>query len=126
VLRIQNAAGNSAVARLIQRAAAGDTVLARAPKAVSAPHKPVGLTLAEQNWDRATLAGHAEDAYDAGDYGHAAALYERIYELSPHGDVALRIAQCYDHLKDEKQAKHWRNLARGVDDTVPPVWYQQH
>ena len=114
----------------MQRASQGEPVLARAPAggvsaAANKKGKATGLTYQEQNWDRPALAGHAGDAYNAGDYGHAVSLYERLYELAADGSTALRIAQCYDRLTDPDQAKHWRNKAHGIDDTVPPVSAQQ-
>jgi hypothetical protein len=77
------------------------------------------------HWTRPELAGHAADAYNAGDFGHAVALYERLYELAPDRSVALKIYQCYKKLADEQAAKHWLSVSHGVDDTVPPVSYQQ-
>ncbi len=125
LLRLQRGAGNAAVGRIVQRAIHGDAVLARDARKAGKPGKSLGLSMSEQSWDRPTLAGHAADAYDAGDYGHAVALYERLYELAPDRSVAMKVAQCYDHLRDQPQAKHWHNLAHGVDDTVPAVADQQ-
>jgi hypothetical protein len=124
VLELQQTAGNAAVARLVQR------WLARRPKpahaAAAAPAaKSRPLTIAEEHWDRPTLIGHAGDAFNGGDFAHAAALYERAYELSPSRDIALNIYRCYQKLGDSKQAEHWLSVHHGTDQPTPPVEYQQ-
>jgi hypothetical protein len=113
-LRLQRTAGNASVARLLARAPGKGGAPAAKPKAYS-------LSIAESHWDRAALLGHARDAFNAADYGHAAALLERAYELSPGRDLALEIYRCYQKLGDKKQAGHWLSLHHGVDDTSPPT-----
>jgi hypothetical protein len=121
LLRLQRTAGNAAVTKLLDGAS---RALARAPRKGAAPAakpKAYSLSISESHWDRAALLGHARDAFNAADYGHAAALLERAYELSPGRDIALEIYRCYQKLGDKKQAEHWLSLHHGVDDTAPPT-----
>jgi hypothetical protein len=136
VLRLQRMTGNSAVARIVQ-----GSVLARAPKSKAKPKKAPApkpaapapaarphkssLSISEEKWDRATLIGHARDAENAKEWGHAAALYERAYELTPAKDVALRLYLVYKKLGDAKQAQHWLDISHGEQEAAPPVSYQQ-
>lgn len=129
VLRLQRAAGNAAVAQLARapakRKAPPAKQAVKAPPAKAGKAKVTPLSIAEQHWDRPALAGHAADAYKAGDIAHAVALYERLYELAPDRSVALQISTCYRKLHDQQQAEHWFKVSRGIDDSVPPVESQQ-
>jgi hypothetical protein len=126
LLRLQRTAGNAAVTKLLDGAS---RALARAPRKGAAPAakpKAYSLSISESHWDRAALLGHARDAFNAADYGHAAALLERAYELSPGRDIALEIYRCYQKLGDKKQAEHWLSLHHGAaTGDEPPVAYQQ-
>ena len=131
MLRLQGAAGNAAVARLARAPAKRKPPASKPPagKAAAGKKPPKAkitpLSIAEEHWDRPALAGHAADAYKAGDFAHAVALYERLYELAPDRSVALQISTCYRKLHDEEQAEHWFKVSRGIDDSVPPVESQQ-
>lgn len=120
--------GNAALTKLLDGASGA---LARAPRKGAAPApaakpKAYSLSISESHWDRAALLGHARDAFNAADYGHAAALLERAYELSPGRDIALEIYRCYQKLGDKKQAEHWLSVHRGAaTGDEPPVAYQQ-
>jgi tetratricopeptide (TPR) repeat protein len=105
-------------------------IVARAPRGGAAKPAPApkayGLSIGEMKFDRAALVGHGRDAYVAGEYAHAAALYERAYELTPARDVALEIYRCYQKLGDQKSAEHWLAVHRGAaTGNEPPVAYQQ-
>ena len=140
LLDLQQTSGNAAVTRLVQRSASDRGAVARKPKpahagaggATGGAHKSAGLSLGESSFDRAALIGHAGDAFNAGDYAHAAALLERAYELSPSRDIALNIYRCYQKLGDQKQAEHWLAVHHGEGEAHhgegeagPPVAYQQ-
>ena len=83
LVRLQRTAGNAAVTKLLARAPSKGATPAPAAKP-----KAYSLSISESHWDRAALVGHARDAFNAADYGHAAALLERAYELSPGRDIA--------------------------------------
>lgn len=121
LLRLQRIAGNAAVTRLLGGALARAPRKGTAPAPAAKPPKAYSLSISESHWDRAALLGHAHDAFNAADYGHAAALLERAYELSPGRDIALEIYRCYQKLGDKKQAEHWLAVHHGVDDTAPPM-----
>jgi hypothetical protein len=131
---LQQSAGNAAVARLVRGwSSAEPAVLARAPKAhgatpAPAKKKPYSLTLAEEGWDRPTLIGHAGDVFDQNAFDHAAALYERAYELQKDRGLAMNIYRCYHKLGDQESADHWIAISQGRNaetENAPPVSYQQ-
>jgi tetratricopeptide (TPR) repeat protein len=110
---------------------AGMGVLARKPAAKAAAakklgYKPYSLTFQQENWDYATLVGHAADMRNQGDLPQAAALYEKAYELNPRRDIAFNLYRIYKDLKDDEKAEHWLGVANGKPhENTPPVSYQQ-
>jgi hypothetical protein len=124
LLMLQQSSGNAAVARLVDRLARE----AKGKPAAKPTHKKYSLTTQEEAWDRPTLLGHGGDVYDQKAFDHAAALYEKAYELQADRGLALNIYRCYHQLGWDEEAEHWLGISQGrkaESENAPPVSYQQ-